>query len=139
MTNVQAAIGVAQMEELEEFIARKNRNYDIYEKCLSGVEGVSLLPFRKNIRSNKWFYSILLERKEGTDNVKTVIRRLGEAGVQTRPIWGLIHEQRPYLKDVSYKIQQAKYYSERIINVPCSTNITIDEIEKVCMAIKDAV
>ncbi len=139
MTNVQAAIGVAQMEELEEFIARKNRNYDIYQKLLNGVEGVSLLPFRKNIRSNKWFYSVMLERKEESDDVKMVIHRIEEMGVQTRPIWGLIHEQKPYLEEVAYKIQKAKYYSERIINVPCSTNITIDEIEKVCAAIKDAV
>lgn len=139
MTNVQAAIGVAQMEELEEFIARKNNNYEVYRKCLSGVEGVSLLPFRKQIRSNKWFYSVLLEKKDHTDDVKTLIVKMGKKGVQTRPIWGLIHEQKPYLKESAYKIQKAKYYSERIINIPCSTNITIEEIEKVCMAIKDTV
>ncbi len=110
MKNVQAAIGVAQMEELEEFIARKNRNYDIYQKLLNGVEGVSLLPFRKNIRSNKWFYSVMLERKEESDDVKMVIHRIEEMGVQTRPIWGLIHEQKPYLEELNITVKGLLMY-----------------------------
>ncbi|RAZ27564.1 aminotransferase DegT, partial [Klebsiella oxytoca] len=55
MTNVQAAIGVAQMEELEEFIRRKNKNFALYESLLENTETGKLLPFRSGIRSNKWF------------------------------------------------------------------------------------
>lgn len=139
MTNVQAAIGVAQMEELEEFIRRKINNYDIYLKLLEDIPNIYILPFRDNVRSNKWFYSIVFKGQEKQWDVKGLISKLDQKGIQTRPIWGLIHEQKPYLADVAYKIEKAKYYSDRIINVPCSTNITTEEIENVCMAIKELV
>lgn len=136
MTNVQAAIGVAQMEELEEFISRKNKNYDIYDELLSGSQQGYLLKFRENTRSNKWFYSFVLNRDVCKENVRTYINDLQEHGIQTRPIWGLINEQKPYVNDVAYKIERAKYYSERVINLPCSTNISEDDIEIVCECLK---
>lgn len=132
MTNVQAAIGVAQMEELEEFITRKNRNYDKYCELLKDSAMGYMLPFRGDTRSNKWFYSFVLKQINGENYIKDCIEQLQQEGVQTRPIWGLIHEQKPYINDIAYKIKKAKYYSERIINLPCSTNITEDEIKQVC-------
>lgn len=130
MTNVQAAIGCAQMEELEEFISRKNKNHQIYLELLKGADFGYILPFRDNIRSNKWFYSLVINRVKCPLDIKTYIDDLSKEGIETRPIWGLIGEQKPYQKCVSYKIEKAKYYSERIINLPCSTNITKDQIEE---------
>lgn len=135
MTNVQAAIGVAQMEELEEFITRKNKNYALYCELLSDAKNGYILPFRENIRSNKWFYSFVLDKDVCNKPVKEYIGELQEQKVQTRPIWGLIHEQKPYVDELAYKIEKAKYYSERIINLPCSTNITEDEIKIVAKKI----
>lgn len=131
MTNVQAALGVAQMEELEEFIQRKNKNFDLYEKLLEHVGAGKLLKFRSGIRSNKWFYSFVLKREECKRDIREYIEQLQKKGIQTRPIWGLIHEQKPYQNCLCYQIEKAKYYSERIINLPCSTNLTNDEIKTV--------
>lgn len=136
MTNVQAAIGVAQMEELEEFIERKNRNYNLYCELLKDAEAGYMLPFRIAVRSNKWFYSFVLNKEICDKPVKEYIVELQDKGIQTRPIWGLIHEQLPYRGDIAYKIEKAKYFSERIINLPCSTNISKNEIETVCVEIK---
>lgn len=137
MTNVQAAIGVAQMEELEEFIARKNKNHELYCNLLDKNDNGYILPFRTGIRSNKWFYSFVLNQEICSKPIREYINGLQVKGIQTRPIWGLIHEQKPYIGDIAYKIKKAKYYSERIINLPCSTNITEEEIEFVCSAIKE--
>lgn len=135
MTNVQAAIGVAQMEELEEFIRRKRVNYDKYYNALNESKGGYILKFRKGTRSNKWFYSYVL--KDVSDvKIREYIEKLQNDGIQTRPIWGLIHEQKPYMNEYAYKIEKAKYYSERIINLPCSTNITDEEIKTVCEKIQ---
>lgn len=139
MTNVQAAIGVAQMEELEEFIERKNKNYALYYELLNNNSQYYLLGFRKNVRSNKWFYSLVINRRDDSKAIKDYIYELQDKRIQTRPIWGLIHEQKPYLKSLSYEIEKAKYYSERIINIPCSTNITEDEITNVVKAIYSVV
>ena len=48
--------------------------------------------------------------------------------MQTRAIWGLIHEQKPYLENEAYQIEKAKYYSTRILNLPCSTNLKEEDI-----------
>lgn len=136
MTNVQAAIGVAQMEELEEFISRKNKNHELYCELLADTKTGYVLPFRKGTRSNKWFYSFVLDKDVCDKTVKHYIDVLQEKGVQTRPIWGLIHEQRPYINELAYEINKAKYYSERVINLPCSTNLTQEQIESVCKEIK---
>lgn len=139
MTNVQAAIGVAQMEELEEFIQRKNANHELYSEILKDDSRFYILDFRKNIRSNKWFYSLVVNKEKCSKEIKEYINRLQDKEVQTRPIWGLIHEQLPYKNCISYKIEKAKYYSERIINLPCSTNITEKEIQQVADVLKTVI
>lgn len=128
MTNLQAALGVAQMEELEEFIERKHRNYDLYHKLFEGYELGTLLGFREGTCSNQWFYSleIQMERLDGT--MRDIITALEEMGVQTRAIWGLIHEQKPYKESCCYQIERASYYSSCILNIPSSTQITEEDI-----------
>lgn len=135
MTNVQAAIGVAQLELLSEFIQRKQKNYDTYQKCLKKIGLPQLLEFRQGTESNKWFYSFPIP-KECAVEVRTLIESLQNEKIQTRPIWGLIHEQKPYQSDIAYEIEKAEEYSRCIINVPCSTNLTEEEIERVVHALQ---
>ena len=135
MTNVQAAIGLAQLELLSEFIQRKQKNYDTYQKCLKKIGLPQLLEFRQGTESNKWFYSFPIP-KECAVEVRTLIESLQNEKIQTRPIWGLIHEQKPYQSDIAYEIEKAKEYSRCIINVPCSTNLTEEEIERVVHALQ---
>lgn len=136
MTNIQAALGVAQMEELPEFIRRKNQNYNLYRELFKDFELAKMLDFRDGTYSNRWFYSleICMEKIDGT--LKDIITKLEEKGVQTRAIWGLIHEQRPFKGMITYKIDKASYYSSCILNFPCSTQITGEEIHYVVEQIK---
>lgn len=126
MTNVQAAIGVAQMEKLEEFIEIKLRNYEIYINKIEKIDGLRLLEFNENCRNNKWFYSLILENYKMTRD--KLIKNLKDNGIETRPIWGLIHNQKPYLSNEKYNIEKANYYINRVINIPCSTNLTEEDI-----------
>lgn len=144
MTNLQAALGVAQMEELPEFIRRKARNYQLYRECLEDYGKGELLPFREGTKPNYWFYALVLKEDalrdggQGAEGVQNLVLRLQEAGVHTRPVWGLIHEQRPYQGCVAYEIEKAAYYSQRIINLPCSTQLTVEELEYVAEVLKKA-
>ena len=108
MTNLQAALGVAQMEELPEFIHRKQKNYRLYQQLLQEFSGGTLLSFREGTSSNQWFYSLKLdmEKLQGK-NMRDVITTLQERGVQTRAIWGLIHEQLPYQNAIAYEMEKA--------------------------------
>lgn len=136
MTNLQAALGVAQLENLGEFIDRKHRNYDLYQELFEGFELGRLLPFRKGTYSNQWFYSLELDMDRLNATMRDIISRLEADGVQTRAIWGLIHEQRPYQDSLTYHIEQATYYSQRILNIPCSTQIKEEDIKYVAKTIK---
>lgn len=137
MTNLQAALGVAQMEELEEFIKRKNENYNLYKDLFEGYKLAELIDFRQGIVSNKWFYSLKIDMDSIKGNMRDLIIKLEEKGVQTRAIWGLIHRQMPYRDKVAYNIESALYYSDCILNIPCSTQMTKEDIIYVVDAIKE--
>lgn len=130
MTNVQAAIGAAQMELLPEFIKRKNENYDYYLQQLEAYEYGELLKFREGTYSNKWFYALRLY--EESIDLKKVIAGLMDEEIQTRAIWGLIHAQEPYKDCTTYQIEKAEYFCRHIINLPCSTNLKKSQIIETC-------
>ena len=136
MTNLQAALGVAQMEELEEFIGRKQRNYELYKREFDGFDLVELMPFRVGTSSNKWFYSLKIDRTRITATMREIIMALEKEGIQTRAIWGLINEQKPYEGEQTYELEKAHYYASRILNIPSSTQITEEEIKYVADKVK---
>ena len=123
MTNLQAALGVAQMEELQQFIETNNRNYILYKERFQDASFGTLLPFREGT------YSLQLreDRLQGKD-MRDIIGALQERGVQTRAIWGLIHEQKPYRQNIAYKIEKAPCYSATVLNIPSSTQLTEEDI-----------
>lgn len=136
MTNLQAAVGVAQMEELPIFIERKQTNFEKYKKLFKDFELCRLIPFRDGVSSNKWFYSLKINRERITADMRKIIKDLQDKGIQTRAIWGLINEQKPYLNEVTYRLEKATYYANRILNIPSSTQITDEEIEYTAETIK---
>ncbi|HEY5557156.1 MAG TPA: LegC family aminotransferase [Acetobacterium sp.] len=127
MTNLQAALGLAQLEQLEDFIKVKEENYNLYRESVKEIKGLTLLNFKESIRPNYWFYGLycsdpyLLDRDE-------MIEYLASKGIQSRPIWGLISDQKPYEDCQTYKIEKAKKYLEHIVNVPCSTNLSKEDV-----------
>ena len=127
MGNVQAAIGIAQLEQLEKFIAAKQENYQEYQ-----MQGIKLLPFRETIRSNKWFYSYITSKRD------ELLQKLQKENIQTRPIWKLIHTLQPYENCRCYKIEKAFYYYEHVLNIPCSTNLIMEDVEYVAAKIRKA-
>ena len=94
------------------------------------------MPFRGGIDSNKWFYSINIDRQYITATMREIIATLHSNGIETRAIWGLINEQKPYEGEATYKLEKAPYYADRILNIPSSTQITEEEIKIVADEVK---
>ena len=65
-----------------------------------------------------------------------LMSKLYEEGIQTRPVWYLNHKQKPYLNSQAYKIEKAKFFWERILNIPCGCSLTEEEINRVVSTIK---
>ena len=127
MTNLQAALGLAQLEQLEDFIITKKRNYDYYKKELNDVDGLRILDFKEDIRPNYWFYGLYIEDYFKL-NRDELISYLASHKIQTRPIWGLINEQGPYLNALGYEIEKAKDYLKHVVNIPCSSNLSVEDV-----------
>lgn len=137
MTNLQAALGVAQLEQLENFIQTKSQNYKLYQEGIENIEGLSLLPFHSGTRPNYWFYSLVVEKEQYGLDIHNLMQAFAVQHIQTRPIWGLIHQQKPYTKNQTYAISKAKEYCQKVLNLPCSTNLTPDEVNEILECLKD--
>jgi degT/dnrJ/eryC1/strS aminotransferase len=137
MLNLQAALGTSQIDQLESFIETKIKNYEIYKEELEKIEGLEILPFVEGIRANHWFYSLKIDKEKYGIGRDELLQKLVDAGIQTRPIWGLIHQQKPYSTCQSYEIEKALYYYDRILNLPCSSNLTEKEVYQVIEKIKE--
>lgn len=137
MLNLQAALGTSQIDQLESFIETKIKNYKIYKEELEKIEGLEILPFVEGIRANHWFYSLKIDKEKYGIGRDELLQKLVDAGIQTRPIWGLIHQQKPYSTCQSYEIKKALYYYDRILNLPCSSNLTEKEVYQVIEKIRE--
>lgn len=124
MLNLQAALGVSQIDQLEEFIQVKRRNYQIYCEQLNGVAGLRMMPFHEGQRSNHWFYSLYVDAERFGMDRDALMHRLIAEGIQCRPVWKLIHTQKPYQNARSYEIERAFDLERNVLNIPCSTNLT---------------
>lgn len=134
MTNVQACLGIAQLERLEAFIAHKKALYDHYVEKLDGVKGLRILPFREDCtRSNHWFFSLYV--KDFALDRDEIIEKLQAQGIQTRPVWALIHEQADYPRNEAYALDKALDYRKHIVNLPCSTNLSMEDCDRVIDAV----
>ena len=135
MTNLQAALGLAQLEQLEDFIQTKEDNYMLYKNEINKIPGLRILDFRNNIRPNYWFYALYVDDPYPI-NRDQIIKYLSSRKIQSRPIWGLISDQKPYLENQAYKIEKSKRNLEHIVNIPCSSNLTREEAKYVVECLK---
>lgn len=136
MTNVQAALGIAQLERLDEFIKIKHENYNLYCELLNDCKLGKMMKFSCGSNANYWFYSFCLN-EENADIRDAMLKYLESNGIQARPIWTLNHKQKPFAECHVLSTDIAENYYNRILNIPCSSNLTSEDIYSVCSAIMD--
>jgi len=131
LTNIQAALGVAQLEQLPEILQRKNEIYHFYRKELEGVDGLSISKVPDYADNNHWINLLKIDTGLYVDDREDIMKRLEENGIQTRPVWTLNHEQKPYKDYQYYKIENAKKLVENSICLPSSSNLTNENLNKI--------
>ncbi len=134
MTNLQAALGLAQLEQLEQFLEIKRRNYAWYCEALSSCGYGHMQPFRDGEMSNHWYYSFVLNEPDGKKRDK-LIQFLSARNIQARPIWRLNHTQTPFRQFRTMDCSCAERFYDSVINIPCSTNLKDEQREQVCQAL----
>lgn len=133
LSNVHAAMGVAQMEKVEEFIRIKRQNAVLYRKALSGIKGITFLWEKPWARSNFWFYTIKVPK----NHKKSLMNYLISREIQVRPIWKLIHTLPMYKGCETYAIDNAEEAYETCLNLPCSVDLQERDIGYIVDSIID--
>jgi perosamine synthetase len=134
MTNMQAALGVAQMERIEEFIARKRWIASLYDQGLQDISTLKFSPEAPWATSVYWMASILL--KDGFPLARDeLMLRLKERGIDSRPFFYPIHKMPPY-QDDALNLPVAEDISRRGINLPSAVTLTEADIQRIVSAIR---
>lgn len=131
LTNIQAAIGLAQLENIKYIIKRKIEIAHAYNELLRNIEEVSLPPMEGWARNVFWMYSILV--KEGKRDI--LIKRLADFGIETRPFFIPMHRLPPYRTVEKFPVSDK--LSDCGVNLPCFVEISLKEIKYTCEKIKE--
>ncbi len=134
MTNIQAAIGCAQLEQIEAILGRRKTIAATYETELAGIPGLTRPPAEPWAESVHWMYSVLVEDGFGRDR-DAVREGLRARGVDSRPFFVPLHELPPYRTALPFPVATA--LARKGINLPSGTGLRPEEIATVCAALRE--
>lgn len=126
LVNVLAALGLAQLERLPDFLRRKREIALRYQEALKKIKGITPMPEAPWARSSFWLYSVLLDRRQFPVNKEQVIAAMQRSGIQARPIWYPIHRQPMYRRNQAYRIEVANDLHRCGISLPCSVGLSVE-------------
>ncbi len=133
-TNLQAAVGLAQLERLDEFIIRKRKMGKYYTEALKDVKGLRL-PIEKTSYAENiyWVFGIVLEENISLTN-REVVQRLAEEGIGSRTFFWCMHEQPVYINDGYFKEEKyknAEYLARKGFYIPSGLALTEKQMDEV--------
>lgn len=137
MTSVQAALGLAQLEQLDGFIARKRAIARAYDTALRGLDGLTVMPTPPHTEATYWLYTILLDPSTTLMERQTMISALRTAGIEARPFWHPIHGLPPYRDCQTVAIEHSMRLYERGVSLPSSVGLAESELEWCVAMVKE--
>lgn len=138
MTNLAAALGVAQLEQLPAFLAAKARIAAAYDTALSGVRGLTRPPRASWAAPSHWLYSVLIEPASFGRDREAVRRHLQAKGIEARPLWCPAHLMEPYrhLPYLGGGVSQETF--AKGLSLPSSVSLAASEGERVVAALLES-
>lgn len=138
MTNMQAAIGLAQLERINQFIETHRKNARLYNALLKDISGIKLPPEETWAKNVYWMYTILVDECEFGFSRDNLMKKLEAKGIETRSVFYPIHLQPPYKKKYLHGIYPvAEKLSKMGINLPSGNTTKEEEVYYVADCIKE--
>jgi aminotransferase in exopolysaccharide biosynthesis len=139
LTNVLAAIGLAQLEQLDTFISIRKKNFRIYREAISEIgTAFSLLEPPPYAEANFWLYTLEISPETGLSR-DGVLRHLLAHNIQARPVWLPNHLQEMYRDFQAFKVERAVKKYNRALNIPSSASLRQEDIRIVADTLKKMV
>jgi len=124
LPNLNAALGCAQLENIEFKVIRKRRLFELYQEAFESIRGISILREPTGSRSNYWLQSIILDPQMASTR-NQILDRSNGMGLSTRPVWDLLSTLKPYKDFPSMDLTQADDLVNRVINIPSSPQLAV--------------
>jgi dTDP-4-amino-4,6-dideoxygalactose transaminase len=131
LTNIQAAVGCAQLDRLPEFVEDKRRIAARYAAMCGGLDGISEMPEASWARAAFWLYTIRLDPALRPEGSRPLMRALAAEGIQARPIWQPMHLSPAHAGSRVLGGDIAEQLSRECLSLPSSTGLSPDEQERV--------
>ncbi|RYE41774.1 MAG: DegT/DnrJ/EryC1/StrS family aminotransferase [Hyphomicrobiales bacterium] len=136
MTNIQAAIGLAQMETIDVALSDRQQLARMYDQALQPLAGQLVLPTtRPGFRHAFWMYTIYLREGDAARR-DALMQALGDQGIETRPVFYPMHVLPPYREDKHYPV--ADEWSQRGINLPTHQYLSQADVQRIANALRQA-
>lgn len=120
MPNINAALGCAQLEHIEEYVASKRETAKAYEEFFKDIPDIEFFVEPENTRSNYWLNSVILKDKEAQQNF---LQYTNDNGVMTRPIWELMNRLPMFEKCENDGLKNTIWFADRVVNIPSSVRV----------------
>ena len=135
LTNIQAAVGLAQLEKIKFFIKKKKKINKFYSLKLKNLKDFNYDKKPEYAFNNCWMLSITLSKK-AMKNKNKIIKELLKNSIETRSIWKPLHLQKPYRFYETYKVSNSEKFFHTTLNLPSSTNLNNLELSKIISILK---
>lgn len=119
MPNINAALGCAQLEQIDDFIVRKRSLAKKYQEVFAGEDGIEIFKEASFARSNYWLNVLVLNEEYASERDK-LLESTNTQGIMTRPVWNLMHQLPMYRDCPHMDLSGAESLERRIINMPSS-------------------
>lgn len=139
LTNILAAMGCAQMEQLDAFVAAKRAIADRYRQVFSDVTGISVPEEASWASSTFWMYTILVDEQVAGINSRDLLRELGKRKIQCRPLWQPMHHSVAHDASASPDCPVADRIHAQALSLPSSVGLTADSQSKVIESVAELV
>jgi perosamine synthetase len=130
LTNLQAAVGVAQLEKLDEYLKAKRMIAKRYAAGLSDIPGLRLMQEAQWSRSTFWMYTVLVNEAEFGMNSRQLMRELESGRIQTRPLWQPLHLS-PAHAGIATNCPVAEMLNRNALSLPSSVGLSLADQETV--------
>lgn len=136
LTNIQAAMGCAQLEKLDEYIAAKRRIAATYTEAFADMPGIKPMREAEWADSIFWMYTVLIDAGQYGIDSRALLRRLAAVKIQTRPLWQPAHKSPSQAGMQSYDCEVADRLNRDALSLPCSVGLTSADQERVIQQIQ---
>ena len=138
LTNIQAALGCAQMEQLEGFVSAKRRIAQQYTHALSAVAGISCPDEASWALSTYWLYTVLVDPQVYGSDRRRLLKYLEQERIQARPLWQPLHRSKAHAGALSYRIEVTDQIHDQALSLPSSTGLSEHDMDLVVAAVTGA-